>query len=116
MQPLPNSITIERRRWTENRQSERFERWETIATGVPALISPAAANIEIIPGGPLENLSDTIFLEAGTNVEYQDRLIDEDTNEVWLVVRPPRSYKNPVTWEEDHIEVAVVNQKIADNS
>ena len=106
MMPLPHLVTL-RRRFSSNRETQRAGVETDVETHIKALISPAGATLEGTMGGPAEVWRDMIFLEPGIEIKGGDILVDEGTDERWQVVTAPKTLQNPITWEDDHIEVIV---------
>jgi hypothetical protein len=66
------------------------------------LIAPP--NSELLDGvlGPAEITDAILFIAADADIEVQDVLTDDSTDEEWVIVSPPISYYNPITWVVDH--------------
>lgn len=111
MNPLPHLVTILRREMGDH-ELQYANAEETIDTHVKALISPASATLQDTVGGPAPVYQDMIFLEPGVDVQGGDVLMDEDSEERWQVISPPKTLQNPITWEDDHIEVMVARDTL----
>jgi len=101
---FPHTVTLKRRDFSSD-ETQYANTEKTVLTGIKALISPATAVLEATMMGPAEVYGDMIFLEPGVDVRGGDILIDEQTKERWQVGSAPKTLRNPVTWETDHIEV-----------
>lgn len=79
----------------------------TIDATVSCLFSPKGAFAIGGPFGPYEQLDDMVFVEPTADIQQGDVLVDNDSSEAWIVVEPPRRYKNPITWVNSHWEAMI---------
>lgn len=79
----------------------------TISASISCLFSPRGSFAIGGPMGPYEQLDDMVFVDPDAAIEQNDVLIDNDSGEKWIIVDPPRKYKNPVTWEDSHWQAMI---------
>ena len=62
--------------------------------------------------GPVGTQDDLLFIGADADIQVGDKLTDDATDVIWVVAEPPRLFKNPVTWVDDHYQVKVEREPI----
>jgi len=107
--PTPDTCSSVRAAWADH---ETYTTPVAVLTNEPCLFAPASSNIEWGFMGPVGTQDDLLFIGSGADIERGDELTNDATSEVWVVVEPPRLFKNPITWVNDHYQVKVERKPI----
>ena len=107
--PTPDTCSSTRIPWTDH---ETYTTPAAVLTNEPCLFAPASSNLEWGFMGPVGTQDDLLFIGADADIQVGDKLTDDATDVIWVVAEPPRLFKNPVTWVDDHYQVKVEREPI----
>lgn len=99
--PTPHTCTIKRTPFS----ASVYQGVTTVASAVPCLFSPYQAETKLTPLGPTDDYDYVLFVEYSTDIQRGDTVVNDSTNEEFVVIRPPLKFDMPIGWSNHHIEV-----------